>query len=62
MSCVLSNLEPECIVLDVHRLCQLRRLVVGRIVRQAQHKLVLALPEQLRVEAELVAHAVANGP
>lgn len=57
-STTLLNLQSQSIVLHIHRIRKHSRLVIGRVIRQAQNDLILTLLQQLGIELELVAKVV----
>ncbi|KAI6762954.1 hypothetical protein HG530_008934 [Fusarium avenaceum] len=54
----LVDLQPERIILHIHRRGQHSRLIIRRIKRQAQHNLILALLQDLGIELKLVRDVV----
>jgi hypothetical protein len=55
----LLNFQPEGIVLNVDRSGKHSRLIVGRVVRQAQNHLILTLLQQFGIKLKLVSKVVA---
>lgn len=55
----LVNLKSQCIVLHINRRGQHSRLIIGSVVRQAQHNLVLSLAQETSVKGKLVRNVVA---